>query len=177
MSCSYPEKAEVAFLTAAPVLTIEWLKAQTLWNEADLNELLEAVKTGGQVILAGPPGTGKTWVAEHVARFLTQDLPLQIRTVQFHPSYGYEEFVEGLRPVAEDGGIAVKVMPGVILQIAESMDGTEAIHVLVVDELNRANIPRVFGELLYLLEYRDQDIDLQYSRDFHLPGNLRSSRR
>jgi 5-methylcytosine-specific restriction protein B len=53
------------------------------------------------------------------------------------------------------------------------MEGTQSTHVLIIDELNRANIPRVFGELLYLLEYRDEDISLQYSSDFRLPENLK----
>jgi hypothetical protein len=103
-----------------PVLSMEWLLQRTLWTKPDLEDLLVAIGKPGQVILAGPPGTGKTWVAKHVARYLTQDQPLQIRTAQFHPSYGYEEFVEGLRPVAEHNAIAFKVTPGVILDIAKS---------------------------------------------------------
>src|SRR4029077_1405184 len=94
-------------------------------------------------------------------------------TVQFHPSYGYEEFVEGLRPVVADGAVSFQRVDGVILQMASVMASTEATHVLIIDELNRANIPRVFGELLYLLEYRGQAIDLQYSERFRLPSNLR----
>jgi MoxR-like ATPase len=164
---------EPVAVVSQPALTMDWLIARTLWEKSNLDDLLDAIKQRGQVILAGPPGTGKTWIADHVARYLTQDQPLQIRIVQFHPSYGYEEFVEGLRPVAKDGGISFELTPGVILQMAEAMEGTDAIHVLIIDELNRANIPRVFGELLFLLEYRERDIDLQYSRDFHLPKNLK----
>lgn len=157
-------------------LTLEWLAVQTLWTIEDLQELLSALEpaTGrGQVILAGPPGTGKTWVAERVARYLTQDQPLHRRLVQFHPSYGYEEFVEGIRPVAGAHGISFEPVKGIVLEMAEKMDGADNIHVLIIDELNRANIPRVFGELLYLLEYREQTIDLQYSAEFQLPANLR----
>lgn len=162
--------------TATTELTFDWLRARTLWTPDELEELLFALDpaTGkGQVILAGPPGTGKTWVAEHVARYLTRDQPLQRRLVQFHPSYGYEEFVEGIRPVAGEQGISFKPVKGTVLAMAEAMEGTEDTHVLVIDELNRANIPRVFGELLYLLEYREQAIDLQYSTGFQLPPNLR----
>jgi hypothetical protein len=163
-------------VTATTELDLEWLRRETLWAPGDLDELLAALdpETGkGQVILAGPPGTGKTWVAERVARYLTQDQPLQRRLVQFHPSYGYEEFVEGIRPVAGEQGISFKPVEGIVLTMAQAMEGTEDLHVLVIDELNRANIPRVFGELLYLLEYRDQAIELQYSSNFQLPGNLR----
>jgi 5-methylcytosine-specific restriction protein B len=154
-------------------LTMDWLVEQTLWPAAELDEVLEALQARGQIILAGPPGTGKTWIAQHVAQYVTQNQPLQIRTIQFHPSYGYEEFVEGLRPVAKDGGISFERTDGVILQMSRDMDGSDATYVLIIDELNRANIPRVFGELLYLLEYRDTDIDLQYSRGFRLPENFK----
>lgn len=147
--------------------------AQTLWTEPQLEQLLEAISRRKQVILAGPPGTSKTWIAEHVARYLTQDQPLQLRTVQLHPSYGYEEFVEGLRPVIKDDVLTFEVVPGVVKRLAEAMEGTTSTHVLIVDEINRANIPQVLGELMYLLEYRDKTIDLQYSTDFQLPENLK----
>jgi 5-methylcytosine-specific restriction enzyme B len=162
--------------TPEPPLTLAWLAEQTLWTEPELEELLEAIDPSsgkGQVILAGPPGTGKTWVAERVARYLTQDLPLHHRLVQFHPSYGYEEFVEGIRPVATDGGIVFKAVNGTVLEMAQAIEDQSDVHVLIIDELNRANVPRVFGELLYLLEYRGESITLQYSKSFALPENLR----
>jgi len=157
----------------APELTMEWLMAKTLWLEKDLEELLEAIEERGQVILAGPPGTGKTWVAEHIARYVTAQQPSALRIIQFHPSYGYEEFIEGLRPVIDQDVLTFKLVPGVILQMAEEMEDSSTLRVLIIDELNRANIPRVFGELMYALEYRDTPIDLQYSRDFELPTNLK----
>ncbi len=157
-----------------PALTTkEWLARQTLWEESNLDELLDVLLgPSPQVILAGPPGTGKSWVAQAAARYLTQDDHRRWRLVQFHPSYGYESFVEGLRPVAEEGGISFQLVPGTVLRMAEAARLSAYPHVLVLDELNRANIPRVLGELMFLFEYRNQMIDLQYSQGFTLPANL-----
>jgi 5-methylcytosine-specific restriction protein B len=107
-----------------------------------------------------------------LARYLTDDRSLAHELVQFHPSYGYEEFVEGLRPVVEHGGVQFKRVDGVIKKMAEEIAQSGERRVLVIDEMNRANLPRVFGELMYLLEYRDEPIDLMYSSDFSLPPSL-----
>jgi 5-methylcytosine-specific restriction enzyme B len=156
-------------------LTIEWLEDQTYWDRDRLEELLSSLTDRSpQIVLAGPPGTGKTYVADCVARYLTGDAPLARRTVQFHPTYGYEEFVEGLRPVlTEKEQLVFRPASGVVVSmVKEDMEGTSDPHVLIIDEMNRANIPRVFGELLYLLEYRDQPINLLYTENFELPSNL-----
>jgi 5-methylcytosine-specific restriction enzyme B len=165
-----PVQADVA---STQIPDMAWLEDATLTDGSLLEEMVEALNERGQIILAGPPGTGKTWVAWHLAEYMTGAQPLRMRTVQFHPSYTYEDFVEGLRPVGKDGAITFEPTMGVIHQIVEEMEDADEVHVLLIDEINRANIPRVFGELLYLLEYRDKAIDLQLSRDFSLPANLK----
>lgn len=152
---------------------LAWLLRETLWPEADMRELVASLLTKGQVILAGPPGTGKTWVAERVAEYVTQGVAGAYRILQFHPSYGYEEFIEGLRPDAGAAGLTFSRVDGAVLRMSNEIDAaSDQKHVLILDEMNRANLPRVFGELMYLLEYRERAIDLLYSTDYSLPDDL-----
>ena len=146
----------------------------TLLADPWLDRALGLLQAKRQLVLQGVPGTGKTHVARCLARHLTGDRPEQLTTVQFHPAYSYEEFVEGLRPTTGGGPAGYAVEPGVLRRVAERAARHPADpHVLLVDELNRGNLPRVFGELLYLLEYRDQAVTLPTSKaEFRLPPNL-----
>ncbi len=151
---------------------------ETYLSEVWLDRVLSLLRLKKQLVLQGVPGTGKTHVARCLARLLTHDRPDCVRLVQFHPAYSYEEFVEGIRArgVEVNGRTEVTfpVEDGVLCQFAEqAAKRPSEPHVLVVDELNRGNLPRIFGELLYLLEYRDQAVTLPYSkRPFRLPENL-----
>ena len=127
-----------------------------------------------QVIFQGPPGTGKTYVAQELAEALAGSAD-RVTLVQFHPSYAYEDFVQGYRPaVSAEGGAGFEVRNGPLLRAADrARNDREANHYLVIDEINRGNLAKVFGELYYLLEYRDREMRLQYSEaPFSLPKNL-----
>ena len=147
------------------------------WPTERVDEVLESLTDGSpQVVLAGPPGTGKTyvsrWLASHVLG-VPGDLDNErISFVQFHPTYGYEDFVEGLRPVPSGGFVAFETVPGPIVKLARAIEEDGLPRVLIIDEMNRANVARVFGELMYLLEYRDSRIGLMLHEEFELPREL-----
>ena len=154
-------------------LNLAWLAQQTLRTKSDLEELLGTITTRRpQIVLAGPPGTGKTWLAKQLATYLTEGRPGAVHTVQFHPSYGYEDFVTGLRPVTSDNGILFEDVDGPLVSAAVHAQTVDHPVVLIIDEMNRANLPRVFGELMYLLEYRDEEVTLMHRSSFSLPRNL-----
>ncbi|MGH4021931.1 MAG: McrB family protein [Pseudonocardiaceae bacterium] len=127
-----------------------------------------------QLILYGPPGTGKTFVARALAGHLAE--PSAVKLVQFHPSYPYENFFEGFRPVQRgDGQLAFELRPGPFRRLVEAArQHPSDLYILIIDEINRASLAKVFGELYFLLEYRDGAIGFLYSAesDFVLPPNV-----
>ncbi|MCD9625293.1 McrB family protein [Rhabdothermincola salaria] len=142
-------------------------------NTSWLEELVELLDDKRQIVLYGPPGTGKTYLARKLAEALAPD-DKRRSFVQFHPSTSYEDFFEGYRPVADaSGNLSYQLQAGPLAGIAEHAAQDSKRHLLVIDELNRANVPKVFGELLFLLEYRDETVVPLYRPEgFALPGNL-----
>lgn len=141
-----------------------------------LQETLDLVERRKQVILYGPPGTGKTFLAQALSKHVTDGTDGETTIVQFHPTYSYEDFFEGFRPVANDdtGNLAFTLRKGPLRRLADAAAANpEANYFLVIDEINRGNIAKVFGELYFMLEYRDSEISLLYSDEpFTLPSNI-----
>jgi 5-methylcytosine-specific restriction enzyme B len=151
------------------------LSEELLFQLDALREIDGLLRAKGQLIFYGPPGTGKTFVARKFAAALAGD-PGRVRLVQFHPSYAYEDFVEGYRPrLFEDRHPGFGLVSGPLKGLADRASADPGHdYFLIIDELNRGNIAKVFGELYFLLEYRDEEIHLQYSDvPFRLPPNLR----
>lgn len=136
---------------------------------ARLEEIERLLRERGQMIFYGPPGTGKTWVALHLARHLVEADPTRLEVVQFHPSYSYEDFIEGIRPhVVEDSHgharVTYPVVPGVFKAFCErARRNPHRTHVFLIDEINRAHVSHVFGELMLALEYREHEVGLAHT--------------
>lgn len=138
-----------------------------------LERWTRAVNRKGQAILYGPPGTGKTHMAKHLAKNLIGGGDGFIEIVQFHPAYAYEDFIEGIRPRSnEGGGLEYPTIPGRFLEFCEKAKSRKGKCVLIIDEINRADLAKVFGELMYLLEHRSELIPLSGGRLFQIPGNV-----
>ncbi len=154
---------------------IESLAADLLIPADFLREVDDLLAEKKQVIFQGPPGTGKTYVARKLAECLTLGDGDAVTLVQFHPSYAYEDFVQGFRPTLRDDGRAgFEIRNGALVRAADRARANPgARHFLIIDEINRGNLAKVFGELYFLLEYRDEEMNLLYSdKPFSLPDNL-----
>lgn len=122
----------------------------TIEERPFMQHLLRVKQRTRNIILYGPPGTGKTfWVREFGRQFGDRQ-----EFVTFHQSFSYEDFVEGWRPVSAEGdGMRYKVLPGIFRAVCERAENDpEHDYLLVIDEINRANIAKVFGELITLIE-------------------------
>ena len=156
--------------------------AETYLLPEQLADLLAMMEDKKQLIFYGPPGTGKTFVAQALAKLLTglANPPSErVDMVQFHPAFGYEDFIEGIRPVSEkleDGRryVDYPTRAGIFRRFCEeAAQNKEQKYVFIIDEINRGNIPRIFGELMLLLEYREKNVRLPYSgKEFSIPSNV-----
>lgn len=127
----------------------KWANSQSLFSKANPN-----------VIFYGPPGTGKTYKVKQDLEFLTKGDASRIKYVVFHPSYGYEDFIEGIKPcgIFESGNMKFQMINGAFKEFCiTAKSRPDEDFYFVVDEINRANLSAVFGETLVCLEssYRD----------------------
>ena len=148
----------------------------TFFSEEFFNNIIDTLKVKKNIILQGPPGTGKTFISKKIAERITGKKE-NIFSIQFHQSYSYEEFVVGYKPNSE-GNFALQ--KGSLIQVCERAKQNENENfVMFIDEINRANISKVFGELLSLIENDkrgpENAVKILYSENdinFYIPSNL-----
>jgi hypothetical protein len=148
-------------------------------SEDRFTQILDLLGRKKNVVLQGPPGVGKTFIARRVAyRLMDKADPSRVKMVQFHQAYAYEDFVQGYRPT-DEGGFRLK--NGVFYEFCRraSADPDQK-YVFIIDEINRGNLARILGELMLLIEGDKRDsayaLPLTYATDpddtFHVPDNL-----
>lgn len=142
------------------------------YEKTDIERWIRAINRKKQAIIYGSPGTGKTFIAEKLAQHLIGRYGFS-ELVQFHPAYSYEDFIQGIRPQSEDGKLTYPLVPGRFLEFCKKAESFQETCVLIIDEINRANLAQVFGELMYLLEYREKEIPLAGGNTFRIPKNVR----
>ncbi|MEO1430611.1 MAG: AAA family ATPase [Cyanobacteria bacterium J06633_8] len=153
--------------------TLSECAEETGINEGELESWIRSIHRKKQAIIYGSPGTGKTFIAEKIAKLLISGSDGFSELVQFHPAYTYEDFIQGIRPQSEGEKLTYPLIPGCFIKFCHQAETREGICTFIIDEINRANIPQVFGELMYLLEYRDKKIPLAAGNTFRIPENVR----
>jgi 5-methylcytosine-specific restriction protein B len=141
-------------------------------DDPRLMEVRELLQTYGGVIFSGPPGTSKSYMANKIGSALAGD-PARKAFVQFHPSYQYEDFVQGFVPNEDGDGFTMKAK--IFLQMCiDAAADPEHTYVIVIDELSRADPGRVFGEALTYVEHskRGLEVELASGQMAVVPPNL-----
>ena len=142
-------------------------------SEEKYDKLVNVLKRKKNIILQGAPGVGKTFLAKRLAYSIMGEKDEErVKFIQFHQNYSYEDFVMGYKPVEKGFELKYGIFYNFCQKATKNPDKD---YFFIIDEINRGNLSKIFGELLMLIEtdYRDEKVTLAYtSSDFSVPNNL-----
>ncbi|WP_452228446.1 McrB family protein [Lacinutrix sp. MEBiC02404] len=171
---------------------IEEIKNDDITKFKEMNDLKELLEYKKQIILQGAPGTGKTYTSKNLAEYMVFDSisndkrvqakliadSKQIDLIQFHPAYTYEDFIRGIVTEPIEDKINYVSKDKLFLEMVNKANNdSENPYILIIDEINRANLSSVLGELIYGLEYRNEPFKSMYATkegiyEITIPNNL-----
>lgn len=176
------------------IKNISKLISQVCIEETDIKNISDLLTSGNKaVILWGPPGTGKTFESEVVVKELLgveEDKNFEEKylfskgnmdrneqgyyeIVQFHPNYTYQDFIGGISPKLDGTDVSYELREGIFKRFCDTAnENKNKKFIFIIDEINRAELSAVFGELLYALEYRGKSINLPHLGEFTIPSNV-----
>jgi 5-methylcytosine-specific restriction enzyme B len=146
-------------------------------DEKEMQDIIQSLLVKKNIVLQGPPGVGKTFIAKKIAyEIMGNTDDTRIRVIQFHQSYSYEDFIQGIRPTEKN----FKVKNGVFFEFCKKAElEPDKMFFFIIDEINRGNLSKIFGELMMLIESDKRgkySVPLTYSdkddAPFTVPGNL-----
>ena len=161
--------------TIYPSYDVDKFLEEVYMDITEYNTLVGLIRAKKNVILQGAPGVGKTYAAKRLAySMMGQKDQNRVKLVQFHQSYTYEDFIEGFRPTSAGGGFEIK--KGSFYNFCKKAEeDLENEYFFIIDEINRGNLSKIFGELFMLIENdkRGNSLQLLYSDEkFNVPSNV-----